>query len=177
MDFCLSSKKLVEAQKNVELYLKEGLLKNTNPQKQVLNILEENSLESIRAAELMLSSQISSLWAIVCSYYSMYYAANAVLYARGYKVGERISHKVTADALIVFVRDALRRQLIETYEQTRQEALAIIGADEFLDFFERERHKRGTVQYSTTEKAKRSKAETSLLRAKEFVHVMRLLLK
>ena len=42
------------------------------------------------------------------SYYSMFYIANAVLIKKGYKTGDKIAHKVTADALITIIRSKLK---------------------------------------------------------------------
>jgi uncharacterized protein (UPF0332 family) len=108
------------------------------------------------------------LWTIVCSYYSMFYISSAVLYNQGYKTTDKIVHKVTADALIVFVRNKLKKKLISDYEEAQNDALAIMKADEMIYHFDKEREKRGRIQYSTTETAKQSKAKTSLERAREY---------
>ncbi|HLD33240.1 MAG TPA: hypothetical protein VJB66_00845, partial [Candidatus Nanoarchaeia archaeon] len=116
------------------------------------------------------------LWIIVSAYYAMYYIANAVLYKQSYKVGEKISHKVTADALIVFVRHKLKKSLLENYEEAQQQALAGIKADELIEKFNFEREKRSFVQYEMKEAEIHSKASTSLQRAKEFMFEMKKLL-
>lgn len=71
----------------------------------------------------------------------MYYIANAALLSNGYKVGEKISHKVTSDALIEFIRDKLRKDLITEYENTQEDALEIISSktDNLLQTFDYER--------------------------------------
>ena len=83
----------------------------------------------------------------------MYYMANAVLYKLGYKVGSKISHKVTADALIVFVRNKLKDVLLEEFEDIQEEALEIakIKSDELIESFDLERKKRSKFQYEMTE--------------------------
>jgi len=108
----------------------------------------------------------------------MYYIANSVLYNMGYKVGHRISHKVTSDALIVYVREKLKRSLLEEFEDAQEEALEIAGlqADDLVESFDLERLKRSRFQYEMTEEIKRTKAETSLERAKRFVFEMEKLL-
>ena len=130
-------------------------------------------------AEHIFSGSISNLWAIVVSYYSMFYIANAVLYKIGYKVGDKLAHKVTADALIELVRSKLKKSLLEEYENAKEEALELAGAkaDELIDSFDKERGKRSIFQYKTTEEIKHSKAKTSLERAKEFSLEMEQLLK
>ena len=136
----------------------------------LINILLNNAKESLRVAEEINQKNLSELWVIVCSYYSMYYYANAVLLKFGYKVGEKIVHKVTFDALVVYVRNKLKESLIEEYEETKEEALNLAGikADDLIESFEFEKNKRSLIQYKTIETEKHSKAKTSLQRAKEF---------
>jgi hypothetical protein len=170
----LDEKRTREAENNVRAYLSEGLLKKTAPNKQIINILLQNAKESLRAADELQQKNISELWVIVCSYYAMYYYANATLMKLGYKVGEKIVHKVTADAMIAFVRGKLKESLIEEYEETREEASSLAGikADSLIESFEFERSKRSIIQYKTIEIEKQSKAKTSLQRAKEFAKEM-----
>jgi uncharacterized protein (UPF0332 family) len=152
--------------------LAEGLFKKVPSNPDIVKILEQNAKESIAEANTVKSS----LWKIVISYYSMFYMANAVLVKLGYKVGGKIAHKVTSDALIVFVRNKLNKELLEDYEAAQNEALAGIKADEVVESFDFERKKRSIFQYSVSEKAKKSKAEISLKRAKEFMLSMQKLL-
>ena len=170
----LDKKKIKEAEDNVRSYLDEGLLKKTIMNQQIMNILLRNAKESLRVAEEIHQRNLSELWVIVCSYYAMYYYANAVLLKFGYKVGEKIVHKVTSDALIVYIRGKLKGSLIEEYEQTKEEALNLAGmrADSLIESFEFERKKRGLIQYRTIEIEKQTKAKTSLQRAKEFAKEM-----
>ena len=87
---------------------------------------------------------------------------NAVLLKLGYKVGEKIVHQVTSDALIVFVRRRLKESLLEEYEEIKEEALNIAGAktDSLIESFEFEKNKRSFIQYKTVETEKHSKAIT-----------------
>jgi hypothetical protein len=98
--------------------------------------------------------------------------ANAILLKLGYKVGNKISHKVTADALIVFVRNKLTKNLLEEYEEEKDKALAGIKSNEIIESFDYELAKRGRIQYETKEIEKHSKAKTSLERAKRFMAEM-----
>jgi len=174
----LSDDKIKEAGRNVKSYFEEGLLKKAVMDKQVLNIFLRNAKESLRVAEEIHQKNISELWVIVCSYYAMFYYANAVLLKLGYKVGEKIVHKVTSDALIEYVRGKLKDILIEEYEEAKEEALNLAGmrADTLIESFEFERNKRSLIQYQTIEIEKQSKAKTSLQRAKEFAREMEKLL-
>lgn len=174
----LDEKRIKEAESNVKSYLEDGLLLKKPLQKEVLNILTKNAKESLEAAKHLFKDNISDLWVIVASYYSMYYYANAILLDLGYKVGEKIAHKVTADALIVYVRGRLKKSLIEDYEDLKEDALKIAGmkADSIVESFDFERKKRNVIQYKTIDIEKHSKAKTSLDRAKEFMIEMEKLL-
>ncbi len=165
----LDDKRKKEAEVNVRSYLEEGLLRKSDFNENVFHILKKNAMDSLDIANFLYANNKSNLWVIVISYYSMFYIANALLYKLGYKVGDKIVHKVTVDALIVFARDKLREHLIESYEDTMDEALATIKSDELIKYFDFERKKRGLIQYNTSEEIKRSKAKTSLDRTKEFV--------
>ncbi len=170
----LDTHRVKEAESNVKRYLEEGLLKKVVMDKQVMNILLLNAKESLRVAEEVHQKNLSELWVIVCSYYAMYYHANVALLKLGYKVGEKIVHKVTSDAIIVYVRGKLKESLIEEYEETKEEALNLAGmkADALIESFEFERNKRSLIQYKTINSEKQSKAKTSLQRAKEFAREM-----
>ncbi len=170
--------RIKEAETNVKSYLFEGLIKKTLPNQKVIDILLKNSKESLIIAEEISQKNLSDLWVIVGSYYSMFYIANAVLYNSGYKVGEKIVHKVTSDALIVYIRKRLKESFIEEYENARDEALNLAGirADSLVESFDLEKNKRGIIQYKTEEIEKHSKAKTSLQRAKLFVKEMEKLL-
>ncbi len=164
--------RIKEAELNVKNYLEEGLLKKVEPKKEIINVLINNAEESLEE----LKTIKSSLWRIVIAYYSMFYIANAVLLKNGYKIGDKISHKVTADSLIVFIRNKLKDELLSSYEEAKGEALEGIKADEIIKAFDYERKKRSFFQYTTTEKAKENKAKTSEKRAKEFMFEMKKLL-
>lgn len=174
----LSEERIKEAEKNVKSYLLESLMKKEQFNSLVFDILRNNSNESIETATFLSNNKKSNLWIIVCSYYSMFYIANAVLYKLGYKIGEKIAHKVTSDALIVYVRNKLKEKLIEDYEELKEEALLIAKtkAEGLIEDFDFERRKRSSIQYQTKEVEKASKAETSLKRAKEFLFEMNTLL-
>ncbi len=175
----LNEKNIKEAQGNIRNYLRDGLLKKSEiVDRNILETYRKNSEESLRIADHLFKENMSYLWAIVCSYYSMFYIANAVLYNLGYKTGKEISHQVTYDALIVFVREKLKGSLLEDYEKTKDEALEIarVNAEEIIGSFRQERDKRSSFQYDMGENAKHAKAQTSLERAKKFAFEMEKLL-
>src|SRR3989338_6698456 len=177
----LDKKRIQEAESNVQQYLQEGILKK-QINKTAMEMYIENSELSLQTAQKILSLESKDyqpyLWVIVTSYYSMYYISNAVLLKLGYKVGDKISHKVTVDAIIVFVRNKLKKNLLEEYENAQEAALELMSqrADVLLKSLYEEREKRSKFQYQMDEQAKRGKAITSLERAKEFVFEMKKLL-
>ena len=175
----LDEKRIKEAQKNVISYQKEGMLWKVGSFREgVMKTYERNYKESLDVAAKLFEGQSSNLWVIVCSYYSMFYIANAALYKSGYKTGTKVVHKVTSDALIVFIRNRLKKSLIEDYEDAKDEALEVIGrkTDEMLSNFDNEMEKRSLFQYEMTEEIKQAKAKTSLERARKFVFEMKKLL-
>ena len=117
-----------------------------------------------------LKNNISNLWVVVTSYYSMFYIANALLYNLGYKIGNKIAHKITLEALIVYVRNKLHKSLLENFEETKDNAMNLIKnqSDEIIESFDYERLKRSKFQYELIEEIKSSKANTSFNRAKIF---------
>jgi len=170
----LDEKRIKEAESNVREYLREGYIKKDDNMA-AKNMYVENANLSLETAQKLVSLETDTyrpyLWIIVSSYYAMYYVANAILLHAGYRVGDKISHKVTGDALIVFIRDKLKQEFIEEYEDVKGDALELISSktDSLLESFDFEREKRSKFQYQMNEEVKKSKALTSLNRAKEFV--------
>ena len=124
----LDKKRIEEAESNVRGYLQERLIRKYDLfREEILETYKRNYQESLDVAQKIFDENLSNLWVVVISYYSMYYMANAVLYKMGYKVGHKISHKVTSDALIVFIRNKLKKSLFEDFEEAKEEALDIMG--------------------------------------------------
>ncbi|MFH1211947.1 MAG: hypothetical protein V1659_03390 [Candidatus Woesearchaeota archaeon] len=177
----LDIKRVKEAESNVALYQKEGLLKKQKNET-AKEMYIKNAELSLQTAQKIFSLESPDyqpyLWVIVVSYYSMFYIANAVLLEIGYKVGDRISHKIASDCLIVFIRQRLKKELLEDYESTKEEALEFISSktDSIIGLLDLERAKRSNAQYQMSEDVKKKKAITSLNRAKEFVFEMKKLI-
>ncbi len=162
----LSEERIKEAKDNVKSYLSEELIKKELFRKIVFETYMRNHRESLLVAKKLFEENLSNLWTIVVSYYSMFYLANAMLYKLGYKVSSKVAHKVTSDALIVFVRNKLKDNLIEDYELASNEALNL--SDNLLQSYDSERLKRSIFQYESAEEIKTAKAKTSLTRAEYF---------
>ncbi len=174
----LDEKRIQEAKTNMRTYLAEDFITKEPLKNIIFDTYLRNHRESLNIAEHINRNNLSNLWVVVTSYYSMFYIANAALYKRGYKAGSKLAHKVTADALIELVRNKLKQSLLEDYEQIQEEALGIARtrADDIIESFDKERAKRSMFQYETTEEIKSAKAQTSLQRAKEFSLEMQKLL-
>ncbi|MBS3107332.1 hypothetical protein J4468_00270 [Candidatus Woesearchaeota archaeon] len=170
----LSEERIKEATNNLIKCHSEGLIRKEEFRQIVFDTYSRNHNESLKLAERIFKENLSNLWAIVISYYSMFYIANAVLYKLGYKVREKFAHRITADALIVHARHKLKSNLIKEYNIAAEEALSI--SDNLVENFNSERAKRAKFQYESTEEIKRVKAETSLKRAKEFSEELKKLL-
>ncbi|MEM3374052.1 MAG: hypothetical protein QXE31_02405 [Candidatus Woesearchaeota archaeon] len=163
----LSKQRIKEAELNFKQYLNEGLLKKELYRKEIYNTFIDNFNQSIKLLNIINKENISNLWQIVVSYYTMFYIANAFLYKLGFKTGNKIVHKVVSDSLIVLAREKLKETYLEDYETIKNEALELAynKADEILDYYDKERIKRNIFQYETHEEIKKSKAKTSFERA------------
>lgn len=168
----IAKNRIKEAENNFRQYLEEGLIKKTH-NKVAQEVFIKNAKESLKASQLMFDNKIL-LWTIVTSYYSMFYIANAALLKFNYKTSDKIVHKVTADALIFIIRPKLKDQLLENYEDIKEQALQLaeIKSDQIVLNFDNERNKRNTIQYQTNSENIYNKAKTSLERAKEFLFEM-----
>jgi len=201
----IEKERIDEAKRNVKQYIDGELLKikdkdahkfvnffmkNAESSLQTASILQEISDETNLKNMLKLSNDFESyLWVIVSSYYSMFYAATALLASQNIRVTGQIVHKVTGDALIhFFVSNAKLAKLFEQYEEAKTIGLELIGreelmksmqkkADELVVAYESERKKRSKFQYDIGVQAKRGYSQTSLDRAKEFVFEISKILK
>jgi len=163
----MDEKRVRDAENNFTNYLKEGMIKKIKFDKIVYSTYLRNARESLAVAKQLYESKSSSLWVVVTSYYSMFYMACAYLYSLGYKAENKIVHQVINESLIVQGRHKISNHLIEGYSEEKEKALIIV--DNYLENYERERAKRSSFQYETTEEIKEAKAKTSLDRAREFI--------
>lgn len=164
----MDEKRIKQAENNFKNYLKEGKITEIDKHNPLIyETYLRNARESLSVANLLFKNNSSSLWVVVSSYYSMFYIACAYLYKLGYKTKHEIVHQVVNEALIVQGRHKIKNHLLKAYEMEKDEALSI--SDNYLRGYGFEKTKRCTFQYETTENIKKSKAQTSLERAKEFL--------
>lgn len=164
----MDEKRIKIAEKNFKNYLAEGKIKKIYEINDIVyKTYLSNARESLGVANLLFNKELSPLWIVVSSYYSMFYIASAYLYKLGYKTKHEIVHQVINETLIVQGRHKIKNYFLENYSEEKDKALSIV--DTHLSNYEREKIKRASFQYQTTEKIKKSKAKTSLFRAKEFL--------
>jgi uncharacterized protein (UPF0332 family) len=201
----IDKERLNEAKRNVKVYVEDGLLKigdkdaprfvdffmaNAESSLRTASILQEISDENSLKETLKVGLDFEAyLWVIVSSYYAMFYAATAILAKQGIRATGQIVHKVTADALIQFLGSNEKlAKLLEQYEEAQAVGLELVGreelmkrmqrkADELIISYDGERKKRSKFQYDIGVQAKRGYAQTSLVRAKDFVFELRKLVK
>ena len=167
----IDEKRKKEARENFSEYLREGLIKKQKSD-DAKEMYVHNFNTSLKLADKILDDPLKPyLWSVVVSYYAMFYMANAVLLHFGYKTGRKIVHKVTSDALIVLALEKLKKELLEEYENMRDDAMEIASmkSEELLKNYELELDKRSKFQYNMTLKIQEQMARTSVKRAREFI--------
>ena len=152
----IEKERLEEARRNVKIYTEDGLLKtgdkdaarfvdffmsNADSSLRTASILQEISDDNSLKEMLKVSSDFESyLWVIVSAYYSMFYAATALLAQQGIRATGQIVHKVTADALIhFFASNEKLAKLLEQYEEAQTVGLELVGREELMKRMQKRR--------------------------------------
>lgn len=119
------------------------------------------------------------LWVVNASYYSMFYAARALLENDGVRIRTDASiHAVTFDALVhyFYLTGKLEKKLIEEFAEAEEDAAETLGretAKGLMEDYFHEKRKRARFTYELGEIAMQEKAKTSLGRAKRFNEAIR----
>lgn len=120
----------------------------------------------------------SYMWVITTAYYSMFFAATALLAHYGHKIdSQKGIHRLTYHALAYYfliVDNKLQKQFIEEYKDMYDNAEDLLQiseekALEMLKHFASEQDKRSKFTYEMGWIAEKQKATTSLARAEEFI--------
>src|SRR3989338_5974318 len=137
---------------NNEIFAAESLKKLSEGEKQKIDF---NLPENVT----FYSSVISH------AYYSIFYAAKALLLMKNIKTGPPEIHRKTLEAFDRnFVKTGiLDVRLLQIYQKM------IIRADDLLEIFAEEKGKRGRFTYNTIPQANKEPAEDSLKNAKIFL--------
>lgn len=64
--------RIKEAEQNFKQYLNDGLIKKSLFKQEIFDIYMKNSQESLEVANFLNNQNITNLWVIVSSYYSMF---------------------------------------------------------------------------------------------------------
>lgn len=165
-----TDKEQKQIETNIKAYSEEGLFKKGDYQFLVDFYLDaaKKSLSSADAlmqlsenTELkrrfnLLEAFETYLWVCVISYYSMFYAVNALFSKNGIKIGDKIAHKVTSDVFYYyFIRNnKIAKELFKIYEEAKEQAMDMINtkyqgqAEDLARSLEHEMAKRGRFQYN-----------------------------
>ena len=192
----LDEKKLNEIKANVQEYIKNSVFIKEKDCRFV-DFFLNNSKNSIETAKLLFEASANQdlkeylgvpdfdgfLWVINSGYYSMFYAAKALLESIGLKIKERdySVHKLTFEGLVYYfyLTGKLERKLIESFAESASESAESLGkekAKQLIEDYMFERSKRSQFTYEMGLTAIRNKAQTSLDRAKVFVEEIRKIL-
>lgn|SRR3989338_2447260 len=127
----------------------------------------------------------SFMWVITASYYSMFFAATALLahYNKKLNVDAGI-HKATYHALVYYFHildKKLQKHFIESYKDNYDSAEELLQTSEkraleLLDDFKHEQDKRKIFTYEMGKVAEEHKAKASLQRAEKFYEEVRMII-
>lgn len=186
---------LVDKQKQESSSLIKGLIREGKigqPEAGREKFFLDKSIESFNLAKRILEisedkdDPLSSfMWIVSISYYSMFFAATALLAHFGHKIKEERSiHKLTYHALVYyFLADdnKLQKHFVEQYQDAYEEAEELLRMSEekavsLVNSFDLEREKRRRYTYEMGEVAEHNKAKTSFARAESFLLEVRKIL-
>lgn len=137
-----------------DLSLAEGLLKISNSKK-IKDVL--NFSKSISFFD----------WVIVCSYYSIFHATQALLGIKKIKITNRIHHAtIISFAKHYIINGELADEFFFIYEDAENKAKSL------LEIFEKEKTKRGLFQYHRLSKNNFEPANESVNNAKTFLRAV-----
>ena len=137
----------------------------------ILSVSIKKLSDDNEAKKLFNIEQQHTFYSAVIShaYYSIFYAAKAILLTKGIETSSPDVHKKTLCAFKEHFVDtgALDVTLLEIYKKL------VVRADELLGIFKSEKKKRGDFTYSTLPQANQGPAEDSIRNAKIFVSNIR----
>ncbi len=188
-------KKFKEIQRVMKKHISEGIIR-TKQRKEHIDFFLTNAKNSLLTAQAIYDLSTNRdfqeytgyedinglLWVVNASYYSMFYTARALLANEGIKLKSELSiHALVFDSMIYFfyLNEKLEKRLIQAFFEASEEASEILGkekADSIMKEYSWEKRKRSELTYEIGEFAIKSKAKTSLERAKRFNEEIRLLI-
>jgi uncharacterized protein (UPF0332 family) len=180
----LNEKNIEESSKVIKQLISEGKIVKPKPQTETFFI--EKSRNSLAISQRLLDlfeeeGLDTHVWVINAAYYSMFFAATALLAKYNYKINTKIGiHKLTYHALVhYFVKEEskFKKELMEEYEDAVEEAEELLQLSKqkiegLVTDFNFEQAKRKVFTYQLDATAERNKALTSFNRAKSFFREM-----
>jgi uncharacterized protein (UPF0332 family) len=183
----LEDKRLKEAEKRIKQYIQDGIIQKSSHSEYTAFFLK-NADDSIDAAKVLYDLSIDEekqkilgytsfngfLWVVNASYYSMFYMARALLECEGIRIKTDMSvHAVTFDAIIhhFYLTGKLQKEFIQDFIEAKEDAAQILGkqkADELMEEYFFEKKKRSEFTYEMGSILVKTKAATSLERARRF---------
>lgn len=175
----LEDKKIKESSKIIIALINEG--KIIAPKQGTTTFFFDQSRKTLIVARRLLDLYSEEkldthLWVINASYYSMFFAATALLAYYGRKINVEVGiHMLTYHALVhYFVKEEskLKKEIMDEYKNAFEDAEELLQFSKekikgFVLDFEFELNKRKTFTYDLGVIAERKKAETSFERAKK----------
>jgi uncharacterized protein (UPF0332 family) len=160
------------------------------PKEGSIGFFMQKSRDSIMVASRLMELEAeedlpSELWVINSSYYSMFFAATALLAKFGHSIKTEAGiHKLTYHALVYFFinqESKLKNSMMDAYKDAVDEAEELLQLTEkkvesMVKDFGYEMSKRKIFTYELGKKAELNKAQTSLNRAKSFVKEVEMLI-
>ncbi len=150
---------------------------------QTAKVLSEISNSTRLKDELHLKTTYDGYtWVINSAYYSMFYAATALLAKHSCRINvEQGKHSLTYHALVYYFLDLdkkMTKHIIEQYQEAELEASQILQiaeqkAREHIEKVKFELSKRREFTYEMGKIAEKDKADTSIKRAQEFLTLVR----
>jgi len=181
--------KYLESTNIIKNLIREGKIKEAIPESR--DFFLNKAIQSINLADRLLRLEDeehieTKMWIINISYYSMFFAATALLAKYKKKIDSEIGiHILTYHALVHYFfneDNKIEKQFIEEYKDAVDEAEELLRISErksieFITDFKNELEKRKIFTYNLGSIAERNKAETSLKRAKNFVKIVERMIK
>ena len=182
-------KRIKESSRIIRQLITDGII--VKPIGSEAKFFMKKSYDSIQVASRLLElidneGLPAEIWIINSSYYAMFFAATALLAKFGHKIRTDIGiHKLTYHALVhFFVVDdnKLEKHFIEEYKDSVEQAEELLQLSEektekIIKDLDNEIFKRKIFTYDLSKTAERTKAETSLGRAKNFVKEIEVMIK
>ena len=176
----IDKEQINESSKIMTQLIKQG--KISEPKKEASSFFLNKSRNALtiskRLLELFDTENLDThSWVINTSYYSMFYAAVALLAKNNHKINTEVGiHKLIYHALIYYFikqESKLKWQIIEEYKEAVKDAEQLLQISEnklkeLMTDFGFELEKRKTFTYDLGKLAERNKALTSYTRAKRF---------